>query len=688
MKKMVQLFTVMLVVVVMSAVVQADMFAYWPLDEGVGDVFYDVSGNEYNGTVSGENVEWTDEGYINNGLDFTFTTEEPYPEVEALFGTGVLNIDELTCALWVKMSKPFRSWGPLFVLLGEGYDWNVEPGADGCLWVNGVEADVWWGGEGETLDDNQWHHVALTCSNSQDIAVLYVDGVPVADTSESYGEEGAGSGWPFSDNILAIRLGGPRDRNQWASYGGLLDEVVVYNESLRADGVVDLYLNGPKVHFKNRFPEYGAINVETTVVLSWDTPDDYTPTGYDVYLGTEPNELEVEYSSLGQTETIFDPDPDLEYGTTYYWRLTVHEPNEGGLGSIPHVSGWWPFTTESLAPYITLQPLSQVVDADAGEKAVFTVAGGNTDNYTWKKVSDGSVVLSGADANSLTIEDVVLADEDFYYCELSNDEGTAISASAGLWLKRLISHWAFEDNLEDSSESEKDGIFVGTDPNYARGIDEQALELFSDTRYVEIPDAAFYNFYPLGYTISFWVNCSDVDGDPALSKVEEDGSTIYSVYPDSGGVPAAYLEGAGNGRTITGTIAVNDQQWHHLVFEYDAALGRQLLYIDGVLDATSSLITDVIPTTDEPIRIGVWGSLAEAPYEGLIDDLRIYSFPVDAYEVAHMYTFFEEEKEVCVENPEFDLSGPEEIPDCRVDIFDLAALAGGWLECNIVPTCK
>jgi len=685
-KRMIQMFAVMLSVMVMGAVVQADIFAYWPLDEGEGDIFGDVSGNAYDGTVGGDNVEWTTSGYINNGLEFTFTTEAPYPEVEAQFGTGVLNIEELTCALWVKMSKPFRSWGPLFVLLGEGHDWDIEPDDDGILWIAAFDnppEEVWWGG-GETLDDNKWHHVALTCSNSQDIAVLYFDGVAVADTSESFGS-GTGTGWPFSDEILAIRLGGPRDRNQWASYGGLLDEVVVYNESLDAAAINDLYLNGPRVHFKNRFPAYGAINIDTTVVLSWDAPDDYTPTGYDVYLGVEPNELVAEYSSLGQTEKTFDPEPDLAYETTYYWRLTVYEPNEGGTGGIPHVSGWWPFTTESLAPYITLQPLSQVVEA--GETAVFTVAGGNTTNYTWKKVSDGSVVLSGEDATTLTIEDVELADEDFYYCELSNDEGIETSASAGLWLKRLISHWAFEDNLEDT-ESDKDGIVVGTDPNYAPGIDGQALELFSDARYVEIPDGPFYNFYPLGYTISFWVNCSDVDGAPTLSKVELDGSIGYSIYPDSGGVPAAYLEGAGNGRTVTGTIPVNDQQWHHLVFEYDVVQGRQLLYIDGVLDATSSLITNVIPATDEPIRIGVWGSLAEAPYEGLIDDLRIYSFPLGAYEVAHLYTDFETEEEICVENPEFDLSGPQEMPDCRVDIFDLAALAAGWLECNIVPTCK
>ena len=406
--------------------------------------------------------------------------------------------------------------------------------------------------------------------------------------------------------------------------------------------------------------------------------------GYDVYLGTEPNEFIAEYSSLAQTETTFDPVPDLEYETTYYWQLVVYEPNEGGIGGIPHVGGWWPFTTESLIPYITLQPSSQVVDV--GETAVFTVAGGNTTNYTWKKVSDGSVVLSGADANTLTIENVQLADENFYYCELSNDEGIETSASAGLWLKRLISHWAFEDDLEDS-ESDKDGIFVGTDPNYAPGIDGQALELFSDARYVEIPDGPFYNFYPLGYTISFWVNCSDVDGDPTLSKVEEDGSIGYSIYPDSGGVPAAYLEGVDDGRTVTGTIAVDDQQWHHLVFEYDAAQGRQLLYIDGVFNSRSSVITNVIPITDEPIRIGVWGPLAEAPYEGLIDDLRIYSYALTPVEIAGIYTTGTPADDyICVPeliNSAYDFNG-----DCRVNLTDSAMFASKWLECDRYPSAS
>lgn len=37
-KRMIQMFAVLLAAVVMSTVVQADMLAYWPLDEGQGFV--------------------------------------------------------------------------------------------------------------------------------------------------------------------------------------------------------------------------------------------------------------------------------------------------------------------------------------------------------------------------------------------------------------------------------------------------------------------------------------------------------------------------------------------------------------------------------------------------------------------------------------------------------------------------
>ena len=35
----------------------------------------------------------------------------------------------------------------------------------------------------------------------------------------------------------------------------------------------------------------------------------------------------------------------------------------------------------------------------------------------------------------------------------------------------------------------------------------------------------------------------------------------------------------------------------------------------------------------------------------------------------------------------FDVTGPDNVPDCKVDIFDFAAFLADWLNCNLVPDC-
>lgn len=81
-------------------------------------------------------------------------------------------------------------------------------------------------------------------------------------------------------------------------------------------------------------PFSGQQGVAIAKVLSWSAPSDpnldpsYSLT-YDVYM--DPNEANVgtgsgccSQVSLGQSDTMFDPIPDMEYLTTYYWRVDTH----------------------------------------------------------------------------------------------------------------------------------------------------------------------------------------------------------------------------------------------------------------------------------------------------------------------------------------------------------------------------
>jgi hypothetical protein len=75
---------------------------------------------------------------------------------------------------------------------------------------------------------------------------------------------------------------------------------------------------------------------------------------------------------------------------------------------------------------------------------------------------------------------------------------------------------------------------------------------------------------------------------------------------------------------------------------------------------------------------------------GLIDDVRIWSYPLDAVQAARLYTDLTPGSEVCAAEAGFsvfDITGPAGAPDCRVDLFDVAAMAEQWLGCKLVPTC-
>ena len=73
---------------------------------------------------------------------------------------------------------------------------------------------------------------------------------------------------------------------------------------------------------------------------------------------------------------------------------------------------------------------------------------------------------------------------------------------------------------------------------------------------------------------------------------------------------------------LKGTIDVNDGKWHHIVGVYD---GKSVhLYIDGVVDVTKKA-WGFVNTNNFPLLIGANAEKEGRNWNGLIDDVRIYS---------------------------------------------------------------
>jgi hypothetical protein len=107
-------------------------------------------------------------------------------------------------------------------------------------------------------------------------------------------------------------------------------------------------------------PSNGAEVVAISKVVSWMSPDSpndpniLSVSGYNVYV--DPNQFEVanatpasgnlQYKSLGQAGTSYDPVPDLGYDKTYYWRVDSIVDLTPAGGDPNTIKGKvWSFTT-------------------------------------------------------------------------------------------------------------------------------------------------------------------------------------------------------------------------------------------------------------------------------------------------------------------------------------------------------
>ena len=339
---------------------RAELIGLWKLDEGFRSIFADSSGYGHDGTMDPPNeskVRWTIDGYKGSALQF-LTSTGPFTFCDAPLTPGILNIAESTYSFWQKTPVEYQAWGPALVLIGVAHDSDFELTDTGVPFIMG-EADNggttsyigdWAMASGVTLNDDQWHHIAVTLSASNQLIVFYLDGV----------EAVRDPNWSLSDPILTVRIGGPRSstaRRTWRGYIGTIDEVAVFNHALTADEVAMLYRFGPKPTPKasNPNPANGMVNVARDVILSWDVG--IHGDKRNVYFGTDFNDVnEAKLSdprgvlvAEGQNDTTFDPlgNDLLEYGRTYYWRIDEIndlDPNSPWKGDV------WSFTTLNYLP--------------------------------------------------------------------------------------------------------------------------------------------------------------------------------------------------------------------------------------------------------------------------------------------------------------------------------------------------
>jgi hypothetical protein len=211
--------------------------------------------------------------------------------------------------------------------------------------------------------------------------------------------------------------------------------------------------------------------------------------------------------------------------------------------------------------------------------------------------------------------------------------------------RQMVAWWKFdevEDQISlDSSGNKFHGKLVGdarivSDPE--RG---NVLSLDGDGDYVDCGNAFAFDFLH-DITVSAWikVNAFNKGHQTAVSKgdtawrLQRDQVNDHMQFactgmklPDSSAFDAKW-------GSLPGKKIVDDRMWHHVAGVFDGE--KIYVYVDGVLD-NSKDASGLINTNNFPVLIGENREKPGRYWNGLIDDVRIYSDALSEAEVKELH---------------------------------------------------
>ncbi|MDO9068905.1 MAG: LamG domain-containing protein, partial [Deltaproteobacteria bacterium] len=194
----------------------------------------------------------------------------------------------------------------------------------------------------------------------------------------------------------------------------------------------------------------------------------------------------------------------------------------------------------------------------------------------------------------------------------------------------LVSWWNAENNADDSVGTSDGTLQNGA--TYAAGKVGQAFSFDGTNDYVEMAGSETGVFGANAFTVDFWMYAND-NGNSAylLGKSSPDGGQGWDIRFRDNSIVVVGVNGWAE--NIISEASVTANAWHHIAIS--ATDTDVKLYIDGIIKGTCS--RNAISLTTNPFRIGYTTNYGGFVFNGLIDEVAIFSRALTAGEIATIY---------------------------------------------------
>jgi len=199
--------------------------------------------------------------------------------------------------------------------------------------------------------------------------------------------------------------------------------------------------------------------------------------------------------------------------------------------------------------------------------------------------------------------------------------------------ENLVAYYPFDGDLLDAAGSHH-GTINSDVPSFVGGVQGQAIEFIGnqDVIVAYADDLALNSF-----TISTWVNISDIGGNRGIMGTRYNSDTTFDLKVD-----ANRLHGdVGSGTAWLNTAVdyytkIREGDWYHIAYVIDEANSAARIYLNGALAETIAINgTPLFMKPDQELHIGNSYGTVEYMY-GMLDEVSIYNGALSAAEVASL----------------------------------------------------